>query len=153
MHKIFGKPVGNPYTHRTGAYLIPIKDNQIAVIKTKKGLFFLGGGIEPGETDEACIARECREEIGYTVTVGKKICSAEAWCEHETIGLFHPIQSYYTGRLIEQTYVPEESDHELFWQDYHTLRGNMYTEMQNWALEQFIQSTFCHSDNANDKNL
>lgn len=29
-----------------------------------------------------------------------------------------------------------EEDHEFLWMDYDAIRGKMYSEMQNWALEQ-----------------
>ena len=91
MHKVFGEKAPVPYYDRKGAYLIPVKDNKIAVIKTPKGLFFLGGGIENGETDEACIRRECLEESGVEVTIGEKIGSAETFTTHPRLGPFHPI--------------------------------------------------------------
>ncbi len=94
MHKVFGEKAPVPYYDRKGAYLIPVKDNKIAVVKTPKGLFFLGGGLENGETDEACIRRECLEESGVEVTIGEKIGSAETFTTHPLLGPFHPIQTY-----------------------------------------------------------
>lgn len=32
---------------------------------------FVGGKVEPGETKQAALVRECREELGVTVSVGK----------------------------------------------------------------------------------
>ena len=51
-------------------------------------------------------------------------------------GYFHPIQTYYVGKLLEQVCVPVEDDHEFVWVDYNELVDNMYLEMQSWALEQ-----------------
>ena len=136
MHKIFGTNKGVEYVHRKGAYLIPIKNNCIGIVQTSKGLFFLGGGIDNEETDTLCIIRECLEEIGYSVLIKEKVCSAETYTKHSEIGYFHPIQTYYLGELVEQKQPPIESDHKLIWMDYDNLRGKMFLEMQNWALEQ-----------------
>ncbi len=39
--------------------------------KTRGGLYeFVGGKVEPGETKEAALARECREELDVTVQAG-----------------------------------------------------------------------------------
>ena len=32
---------------------------------------FPGGKVEPGESEEACVVRECREELAVTVSVGE----------------------------------------------------------------------------------
>ena len=95
----------------------------------------LGGGLKPHESDEACIERECYEEIGYTVSIKNKIGSAEAYYKNPDIGYFHPIQTYYIGELLEKVQDPIESDHKLIWLRFCDLKGKMYLEMQSWALE------------------
>lgn len=135
-HKVFGTKENVNYIDRLGVYLIPVKEGKIGVVKTSKGYFLLGGGIDSGENHEECITRECLEEAGYKVSIGKKVCSAEMYWEHPTLGYFHPIQTYYVGELLEQVCVPVEDDHEFVWTDYNELADNMYLEMQSWALEQ-----------------
>ena len=136
IHKVFGTKANVNYIDRAGAYFIPVRDGKIGVVKTSKGYFLLGGGLDNDESHEECIKRECLEEIGYTVVVANKICSAEMYCENPTIGYFHPIQTYYVGELLEQTRMPVEDDHEFMWVEYNALVDNMYLEMQSWALEQ-----------------
>lgn len=137
MHKVFGEKAPVPYYDRKGAYLIPVKDNKIAVVKTPKGLFFLGGGLENGETDEACIRRECLEEAGITVTIGEKICSAETFTTHPRLGPFHPIQTYYAGEILKQVQLPLGKDRTLLFGSFQELDGKLFAEMQNWALQEF----------------
>lgn len=139
MHKIFGTKENVSYTTRIGAYILPIKDNKIGVIKTPKGYFLIGGGKEENETDEQCIKRECLEESGCDITVQKKICSAEAFTQHEKIGYFHPVQTYYIGTLKVQTQKPRETDHSLEWIDIKEIQNKMYAEMQGWAIEQMLK--------------
>lgn len=139
MHKIFGVKCDASYVDRNGAYLIPFHNGKLGVVQTSKGFFFLGGGIDENnnETDIECIQRECLEEAGCTVVVKEFICSAEAYIEHPVIGYFHPIQNYYAGAIIQKDQGPMESDHKLVWMSYEELNGNMFVEMQNWALEQY----------------
>lgn len=139
MHKIFGTQENLLYTTRIGAYLIPIKDNKIGLIKTSKGYFLIGGGKDTNETDEQCIKRECLEEIGYNITIHNKICSAETFTYREKIGYFHPIQTYYSGTINEEIKEPIEPDHNFVWMNFEDIQNKMYAEMQNWAIEQAIK--------------
>ncbi|MCR4794319.1 MAG: NUDIX domain-containing protein [Ruminococcus sp.] len=135
MHKVFGTKEDHVYTDREGAYLIPVRGDMAGVVRTLKGYFFVGGGIESGESHISCIERECAEEAGYTVSVKGEVCSAETYCFHNEIGFFHPIQTYYVGEIVSKKAEPTEKDHEFLWVKYSDIKGKMYWEMQNWALD------------------
>ena len=47
--KTFGTKLDVTYYDRPGAYIIPIEDGKIGIVKLPKGLFLLGGKIEKGE--------------------------------------------------------------------------------------------------------
>ena len=105
MHKIFGQREKGQYYDRPGAYLVIFSGEKTAVVRTARGLFLLGGGIQG------------------------------AFSVHDTKGLFHPIQRYYMGDLLDKVQEPTEKDHCLIWADYGEIKGKMYSDMQNWALE------------------
>lgn len=147
MHKIFGTKENTEYIDREGAYLIPFRGNLVGVIQTSHGYFLLGGGLEDGESHSACIERECMEEAGYRAFVKDMVCSAEAFTTHPAIPFFHPIQTYYYGELLEKVGEPTEEDHTLRWVEYDKLRGKLYVEMQNWALELAFQKRQKQSEN------
>ncbi len=78
MHRVFGIKENAEYFDREGVYLIPFRKTQVGVIQTPKGYFFLGGGLENGESHLDCIERESIEEVGYSTLVEGRLCSAEA---------------------------------------------------------------------------
>ena len=39
MHKIFGTKEDKEYKDRIGAYIIPVKGNEVGVVETPKGYF------------------------------------------------------------------------------------------------------------------
>lgn len=135
MHKIFGSKDNIQYYDREGAYFIPVSNGKLGVIHTPKGYFFVGGGIENGESHSDCIKRESLEETGYTVSSKAKVCSAETYCFHNEIGYFHPVQTYYTGEFISKVSSPTEDGHEFLWIKYENIKGKMFWKMQNWALD------------------
>ena len=47
MHKVFGTKENEKYVDRKGAYIIPIKGDEIVVVETPKGFYLLGGGLDP----------------------------------------------------------------------------------------------------------
>ena len=50
----------------------------VSARKAKGSWVFPVGGIDPGETPKIAAARECEEESGYCVEIGKKLASIES---------------------------------------------------------------------------
>lgn len=133
--KTFGEKENDKYYDREGAYVVLIKNNMAGVVRTPKGCFLIGGGMEEGKTERDCLHRECLEETGYTLTVKEKIASAETYCRHPKVNYFHPIQHYYIGELSEKTQEPLEGDHFLEWISLKDISGKLFAPMQEWAIE------------------
>jgi len=124
------------YPTRIGAYIIPMQNEQVAVVKTPRGYMFIGGGIETNETDEECILRECVEETGYHAVITDYIGCAESYGYFTNAGNLHLVQRYYIGTLDQYVSLPIEDDHALVWVPYDELKNTMLLDMQNWALTQ-----------------
>lgn len=140
MNRTFGEKIpGAHYFDRAGAYLIDIKGDKVLTVKTPKGYFLLGGGIEEGENSEECLIRECLEESGFSIKIDKYLFAADTYCIHERRGYFHPIQYYFSGSLIEKVQEPVETDHSLEWILADELEEKMYVKQQVWAVEQYMK--------------
>ena len=68
---------------------------------------FPGGKVEPGETDAAAVVRECREELGVEVVVGRQVGGDAPIDERLTLRV-------YLARLLPAQPEPRPlADHDL----------------------------------------
>lgn len=138
--RIFGEKIrGIAYRDRPGAYLIAVRNGKLAVAETPKGYQLLGGGLEPGESHQDCIYRECLEEIGCGALVEAYICSAQMYRHNEKNGYYHPIQYYYTGMLLARSAIPVEKDHRLVWLPVQGIEQRMHLPAQAWAVKYYLK--------------
>ena len=123
------------YVDRPGAYGLIRREGLIALVKTSYGLFLPGGGIDPGETQLAALARELREEIDFTLVSARFLGSAAqySWSQHyqshfKKIGHFFEVEATAPGR---PTLIPE---HELVWLGLADGRRALVQEFHQFAL-------------------
>ncbi len=139
LEKTFGKKIENiEYFERQCAYAIGFNEKmQIPVIKASTGYFLLGGGIENEETHEECIKRECLEEAGLSVNVGKFICKGANYFLSPTNKChFHAIGYFYFITIGDFVCNPTEDDGELLWLSVEECEQKLFLEHQSWAVKQ-----------------
>jgi 8-oxo-dGTP diphosphatase len=130
VNPVFGTRVERVrYVHRPSAYVIVRDaDERIAVVRTRKGTFLPGGGIEEGESPESAARREVAEECGLLVEVREAIGRAT-----QIVKRFEKDSVFFAGTVIgsgEQT----ETDHELLWLEAGDAVALLTHESHRWAV-------------------
>lgn len=94
-HRVFGAPrPGAAYGMRPGAYGVAFDGRvRAAMVLVEQSIrILLGGGIEPGKNEEACIRREIMEAVGYSAILTEKACIGEEYTfTRRKKRPFHPI--------------------------------------------------------------
>lgn len=105
---------GSTITWRVGAYVFVIKNDELLIVKSKRGKFYdvVGGGIEIGETIEEGLHREALEEAGAKINIGELVLAKQGWFYHRK-GTFHQeLQLFYIAELVEEMKTPTDPDIE-----------------------------------------
>ncbi len=137
--RVFGDRIaGISYIDRPGAYAV-IKDpyGGVALVKTDRGYFLPGGGVEPGEELETALQREVLEETGNGILVGEKFATAVQYLyskPDETY--FKKIGHFYLASFTEKLSAPTEPDHELIWCSLDESVAKLAQEFQKWAVRE-----------------
>jgi aminoglycoside 6'-N-acetyltransferase I len=125
------------YRHRVGAYVVCLDDGgNVAVIKTPKGLFLPGGGLEGGENYVECLQRELIEETGHELKTGKYVGRASNYGYAPSLGChLHTLGVFYMGYLGPQIARPTEVNHELTWVPAMEAAASMFPKSHSWAIQ------------------
>jgi ADP-ribose pyrophosphatase YjhB (NUDIX family) len=91
--------------------VILAQDGQILLVRHRKGdrayWMLPGGGLDYGETFEACAIRELREETGLEIEVDRMLFLSEAICPR---GTRHVVNIYLVGRVVGGAIAVPEGD-------------------------------------------
>ncbi len=121
---------------------IIIKDGKMLMLKGRGylELWTPGGKVEENETDEECLKRELKEEIGV------ELLSAKFFKEYQNPGFYHPDQ-----KKIERVYIvevkgepkPDAEIESIIWftkNDFESKKFPMITNTQHALIPDLIKS-------------
>jgi 8-oxo-dGTP diphosphatase len=139
--KVFGEKLeGTVYIRRTGVYGIAFnKEGNIAVVKTPKGYFLPGGGIENEENHKECIKREFLEETGYEITIENYINKYSLYHTTKDNAYFYLIGFFYIVNLKQRSNYKTEEDHKLIWLEPSQCVKCLLLRHQSWAVSQALK--------------
>jgi 8-oxo-dGTP diphosphatase len=134
----FGQRInGKKYRPRPAAYTIVWDaSSHISVLRTRKGYFLPGGGIEPGETAEAALARETAEECGREILILGKIGAAVENVCVDGEGYFAIQGVFFRAVFGDRIERPTEPGHELIWLEPSEAIERLTRKSQVWAVTQ-----------------
>lgn len=142
MEYIGEKEQNITYTKRPGAYAIIInkEDDKIGIVTDgEERFFYLGGGIEEGETKLEALKREIREEAGYSLKNSKEFAEVGSYLYSEEKGYLEVIASVYIAEFDEKIAEPIEKDHTVLWVKPEEYVNKMFREWQNDIMRRWIE--------------
>jgi len=127
------------YVSRIGAYaIIKSADGLIAIVKTVKGYFLPGGGVEGNESLEACLKRECLEEIGAQISVLDNFACGNYYFYSTTLNTdMESIGNFFICKIDKFLETKTDPDHELIWLPTEKAAQVLYLENQKKAVSLF----------------
>ncbi len=141
MKYIGSKEENIEYTKRPGAYAIIINKNsdKIGIVTDGRDSFYLGGGIEKGETKIEALKRELIEESGYSIKNIKEFEEVGSYIFSEDKGYLEVIASVYIAEFDKKIAEPIEKDHTVLWVKPEEYVSKMFREWQKYIMERFIE--------------
>ncbi len=138
----FGRaPAGVQVVPRPSAYaVVGGDDGLLAIVRTTKGWFLLGGGIEPGETPARAVVREGREECGVALEPGALLGHAnEIVHSGDEDTWFEKRSTFLSATVVATGLACDEEDHSLVWLAPAAAVGALVHESHRWAVERWLE--------------
>lgn len=139
--KCFGEKLEDiKYKKRPGAYVILRRkqDNKIGIVTDGEDNFYLGGGIEAGESPFEALKREVLEEAGYQLKNMKSFETVSSYLYSKTHGYLKVIANVYIADFDKKVIEPIELDHVVLWVNPKMYVGKMCREWQEYILKKYI---------------
>ena len=114
-----GKPFDYGKNFRETCFGFYEKDGKILLTKNsiKKEIAMVGGGIEPNESHEQCLAREFLEESGYKIKSIKSLFTIQCFWKPQNKTKMCSLAHFYLVDVFDQNITPTEVGHSPLFVD------------------------------------
>ncbi len=137
MEEVFGNKIANcHYRYRKGVYAVTLLENKVMTVINSHGHYFLpGGGVEVGESNLNCLAREVLEETGYTLEKAKFIGNASNYFTSLKNNIIHNDGYFYLTSIGERVQNPTETEYSMEWVDVKKSQSLLIHAHHVWAVK------------------
>ena len=133
---VFGTRLpGCTYLVRPSAYAVLRDENgRVAVVRTARGWFLPGGGIDMGEDERQAVERETREECGLVIRLGGIIGRATEIVHSPAGHSGVDKESVFFDAVVTGATTATEPDHELAWLSPAEAVARLSQKSHRWAV-------------------
>jgi 8-oxo-dGTP pyrophosphatase MutT (NUDIX family) len=129
------REAGAAYRARPGSYGVILDDaGRVAVLRTRSGLYLPGGGAHPGETPEATLEREVREECGRDVRILGDLGLATEYVRADREGYFAKHCTFFHAAFGRPVTPDARGEHPLLWLPRAEAIERLSHGSQSWAV-------------------
>lgn len=134
IHTFGVRRLDKVYKRRPGAYGVAFDGpDQVLAVRTHRGLFLPGGGVDFGETHDMALLREFAEETGREVAWHGHLATVRQYATNKGGGSLEKICAYFLVRLEGAASGQLEAGHEPVWLDLDGA-GALTLESDRWAV-------------------
>lgn len=126
------------YQPRPAAYAVIVGDDgQIAVVKGRRGEYFLpGGGAWPDETPEQTVTRELHEELARSVRLMRRL--GEAVQYFSSGGVHYQMHAvFFAAEFAGEA--EGVGEHKLYWLATDEIEAAFFHQCHAWAVQRRIE--------------
>ena len=135
------KVAGRHYRLRPGAYAVIVDgERRVAVMRTGRGCYLPGGGSEPGESPEATLRREVREECGREIDILGKVGEAMDYVSAGLDGDFVKHGVFFVAGFGTVSCAAVETDHTVVWLSSAEAEVALSNRSHAWAVQRTLVS-------------
>ena len=129
------KPAGAEYVLRPGGYVIAQSEaGEIAVLRTPKGYFLPGGGLETSESLEQAAIREAHEECGLRLEIIGLVGTADQLVFKASRNTYYRKRCTFFSAKAVGIEGEGETDHHLLWMSLDEAASQLTHQSQTWAV-------------------
>ena len=129
-----------PHVIRLSAYgLVVDAADELAIVRTPTGTYLPGGGMRSGESAEAAVGREAREECGLEVQLTSW---RRAAIDHVAVpseeSCFEKRSTFCSARVLTAVSGSTEPDHLLAWETPAVALRVLTPPSHRWAVAEWL---------------